>query len=475
MTEVRSPTTKAVEFLRIPRKETMAGAPRRKRRGAGWYLGWFFVLAATLGLVWIAWPRVAPIVARWRAPLVKAGTVVKTRPGASAELTTASGYVVARTKAAVSSKLSGRLVDLRVDVGNRVKKGDLLARIEDDIYKAAFDQATAGVAQARAEETAAGVRVTIAERAVAKAQASKDEMQAAVDQWKVELAEAERVLVREEALLKREAGTPEAVAQARYKRDLMKANITRAEAQIRMTDAALHEAESQVFGEKARVTVAKEASKAVEALLATARSNLADTELKAPFDGVVLRKEADVGEMVVPALMGGGSTRGSVVTLADFSTLEMEVDVFERDLHHVTDGAPAQIILDAYQDDRLDGHVRQVEPTADRQKATVLVKVTFDKRDPRVIPEMGGRVVFLRAGTDTLPAPEVLAPSAAIVTRDGKPGVFVIEEGRIRFVAVEAGEARKGVTPIKAGLGGGEAVVVDVGSDLSNGMLVRTE
>ena len=98
MTEVRSPTSKAVEFLRIPRKETMAGAPRRKRRGYGWLIA--LVLLAGAG--WLVWPRVAPLVARWRAPIVKTGTVVKTRPGASAELTTASGYVVARTKAAVS-------------------------------------------------------------------------------------------------------------------------------------------------------------------------------------------------------------------------------------------------------------------------------------------------------------------------------------------------------------------------------------
>lgn len=471
MTEVRSPTSKAVEFLRIPRKETMAGAPRKKRRGYGWLIA--LVLLAGIG--WLVWPRVAPYVARWRATQVKTGTVIKTRPGASAELTTASGYVVARTKAAVSSKLSGRLVDLKVDVGSRVRKGEILARIEDDVYKAAFDQATAGVAQTRAEETAAGVRVTIAERSVAKAQASKEEMQATVDQWKVELAEAERVLTREQALLEREAGTPEVVAQARYKRDLTKANITRAEAQIKMTDAALHEAEAEVHGQKARVTVAAEATKAAEALLATARSNLADTELKAPFDGVVLRKEADVGEMVVPALMGGGSTRGSVVTLADFSTLEMEVDVFERDLHFVVDGAPAQVVLDAYPDDRLPGRVRQVEPTADRQKATVLVKVTFNKPDPRALPEMGGRVVFLRAGTESLPAPEVLAPTGALVTRDGKQGVFVVEESRVRFVPVEAGEARKGVTPIKSGLAGGEAVVVEVPANLSDGMVVRTE
>src|SRR5262245_1780186 len=256
MTEMRPPPAPSLELLRIPRKEAR-GAPRKKKRGFGWLIVLLLIAAAG----YLVYPRIAPIVMRWRAPSVKTGTVVKTRPGASAELTTASGYVVARTKAAVSSKLSGRLVDLRVDVGSRVKKGDLLAKIEDDIYKAAFDQATAGVAQTRAEETAAEVRVTIAERAVAKAQAGRDEMQAMVAQWKVELLEAERVATREEELLKREAGTPEAVANARYKRDLTKANITRAEAQIRNAEAGIKEAEADVFGQKARVTVAKEATK----------------------------------------------------------------------------------------------------------------------------------------------------------------------------------------------------------------------
>jgi RND family efflux transporter MFP subunit len=470
MSELSAPPAPEIELLRIPRKEKR-GAPRRRKRG----LGWILVLLLLGAAGYLVWPRVAPLVARWRAPLVKTAAVVKTRPGASAELTTASGYVVARKKAALSSKLSGRLVDLKVDVGSRVKQGEVLAKIEDDIYRAAFDEATARLSQSQAEEVAAGVRVTIAERGVAKAKASKDEMTAMVDQWKVELAEADRIVKREESLLQKEAGTPEAVAQAKYKRDLMKANIVRAETQILATEAAVKEAEAEVYGQRARVTVAKETSKSVEAILATARSNLADTELKAPFDGVVLRKEADIGEMVVPALMGGGSTRGAVVTLADFSTLEMEVDVFERDLHLIVDHGPARIILDAYQDDEMDGRVRQIEPTADRQKATVLVKVTFEKQDPRVLPEMGGRVKFLRAGTETVPPGEVLAPTAAVVSREGRRGVFLVEGDVVRFVDVATSPSRAQVTPINQGLSGGELVVVDPPSTLSSGMVVRQE
>jgi RND family efflux transporter MFP subunit len=467
---MKPPPSPEIELLRIPRKE-VRGAPRRRRRGYGWLV----VLLLLAGVAWLVWPVVVPIVARWRAPAVATGVVRKERPGASFELTTASGYVVARTKAAVSSKLSGRLVDLRVDVGSRVRKGELLGKIEDDIYRAANDQAVAELAQAKAEETAAEVRVTIAERAVARSLIARDEMTAAINQWKVELAEATRVVTREEELLKREAGTPEAVAQARYKRDLIKANIERAETQLKTTEAAVKEAEAEVYGQKARVAVARESTKRFDALLATARSNLADTELKAPFDGVVLRKEADVGEMVVPALLGGGSTRGAVVTLADFSTLEMEVDVFERDLHYIKEGAPARIELDAYAGSPIDGHVRQIEPTADRQKATVLVKVTFDELDPRVLPEMGGRVVFLREGTETLPPPEVVAPAGAVVLRDGKRGVFAVEGDRVRFVPVEAGDDRKTGVVIRSGLSGGELVVVDPTPAIADGIVVRKE
>jgi RND family efflux transporter MFP subunit len=474
MSEMKPALGPEIELLRIPRKDAI-GAPRRKKRGFGWFFGWFIVIALAALAVYLLWNRVAPVLSRWRAPLVSTGTAVKTRPGASNELTTANGYVVARTKAAVSSKLSGRLVDLRVDVGSRVKKGDLLGKIEEDIYRAAADHAEAEVAEAKAEEVAAGVRVSIAERAVEKAGTTRDEMTSMIKQWRVELAEAERVVTREEELLKREAGTPEAVAQAKYKRDLIKANIERAESQVRTTEAGVKEAEAEVFGQKARVLVAKEATKRAQAMLATARSNLADTELKAPFDGVVLRKEADVGEMVVPALMGGGSTRGSVVTLADFSSLEIEVDVFERDVHYIKEGGPAQIILDAYSDDRMDGHVRQIEPTADRQKATIMVKVTFDKLDERVLPEMGGRVVFLRPGSESVPLPEVIAPSSAVVTRGGVRGIFVIEEDRSRFVPVETGDTRPGGIVIVRGLSGGELVIVDPKSEISDGIVVRRE
>ncbi len=472
MPDTATPIQGDIGLLRIDRSRE-SRKPGRRRRGFPWGLG--ITLALLGGAAYVAWPRIQPLVAGMRAVPVKTAAIIKTRPGASSELTNATGYVVARRKASVSSKLSGRLIDLRVDVGSRVKKGDLIAKLDDEIYRAAVDHASAQLEESKAEETAANVRVTIAERTVAKQRLGIDEMKATVDQWTVEVTEAERIVKREQDLMARGAGTPEAVAQAVYKRDLMKANIASARTRIQSAEAALAEAQAEVFGQKARIPVAAQATKRAEAQLTTARSNLADTELHAEFDAVVLRKEADIGEMVVPALMGGGSTRGAVVTLADFTTLEIEVDVFERDLHLVKDGAPARIYLDAYPDAPMPGKVRQVEPTADRQKATVLVKVTFDNLDDRVLPEMGGRVVFLRDAAESLAAPQILAPSDALMTIDGRRGVFVVTGDSVRFTPVKTGEERKTNVVIESGLSGGELVVVSPPAGLNDGTQIKRE
>ena len=467
-----TPNIPEVPLMRIDRsgKNAPRGGPRRKTRLGPW-IGLGLVVVA----LWIGWPKLSLMLADMKAIPVLTGTAIKTRPNASAELTTASGNVVARTRAALSSKVSGRLVDLKVDVGSRVKKGDILAKIEDDLYRAARDQAQAGVDQARNEMTAAEVRVRIAEKSVDKAKRELDELYAAINEAKVEFEEAERVVARERLLNERGAGMPDALAHAVYKRDLIKASLERAAKRVGTQQAAVASSEAEVRGMEARISVAREAVKGAEAQLATTLSNLGDTEIRAPFDGVVLRKEADVGEMVVPALMGGGQTRGSVVTLADFTTLEMEVDVFERDLRLVKEGSPAEIVLDAYPDERLPGVVRQVEPTADRQKATVMVKVTFNALDPRIIPDMGGRVVFLRERTESAPKPEVLVPSDALTTVGGDRGVFLFEGDRARFTRLSVGDARGKNTVVKAGLKGGEIIILTPPAGLADGAAVRKE
>jgi RND family efflux transporter MFP subunit len=241
-------------------------------------------------------------------------------------------------------------------------------------------------------------------------------------------------------------------------------------------DRASKDAETAV----ARVGSAKAALASAEASLREIRSRREDSFIRADFRGRVLRKEAEVGEVIAPASTGGGSTRGALLTLADFETLEMEVDVFERDVSLVEEKAPCRIVLDAYPKVPFAGKVRQVVPTADRQKATVQVKVSFDAPDPRVIPEMGGKVVFLAPGTATsAEADRVTVPTGAVVERDGRRGVFLIArestETRAKFATIVPGEESRGRTVAASGLKGGERVVLDPGGSLKDGDLITVE
>ncbi len=207
-----------------------------------------------------------------------------------------------------------------------------------------------------------------------------------------------------------------------------------------------------------------------------ANVNLENTRVRAPFDGTVLRKDAEVGEIVAPSSAGGGLTRTAIVTMADLGTLEVEVDVNEAYIAQIRNGQPARITLDAYPDTSFRGAVRQVVPTADRQKATVLVKVSILDRDPRILPEMGAKVVFLppREGAHVAAAPRrVLVPKEAVATRSGRAVVWVVANGVARPVVVETGPEREGQVEVRSGLVGGESIVLDPPADLAEGARVR--
>src|SRR4029079_17831883 len=203
----------------------------------------------------------------------------------------------------------------------------------------------------------------------------------------VELAQARRDLERAKRLLEQQVISQHDLEDAQTKADLAQASLASARAQLGVADATLE-----------------------------------NTRVRAPLDGTVLRKDAEVGEIVAPAAAGGGLTRTAIVTMADLRTLEVEVDVNEAYIAQIRGGQPAKITLDAYPDTSFTGAVRQVVPTADRQKATVLVKVSILDRDPRILPEMGAKFVFLppREGTAVAAAPRrVMVPKEAITTRDG--------------------------------------------------------
>jgi RND family efflux transporter MFP subunit len=342
--------------------------------------------------------------------------------GAGAAAVTANGYVVARTRASVSAKVAGRLEWLGVSEGSRIEKGEVIARLENADYVAQVAQAEAALATARAQ--------------LAEAEADRDQ--------------ARRDAQRVQEIRSQTGGVVSA-------RDL---------------DAA----ESRAVQSAARARAASARVDAAAAGLRFARVNLENTFVRAPFTGTVLRKEAEVGEVVAPSV-GGGLTRGAVVTMADLDTLEVEVDVNEAYIGRVRRDQPARIALDAYPDAAFRGQTRQVVPTADRQRATVQVKVSILDRDPRILPEMAARVDFLEPQA-TVPglaaaAPRIRVPAAAVRVENGETVVWVVREGRLEPRTVQAGPVSAGFREIRSGLSGGELLLVSGVDAPRTGMAVK--
>lgn len=350
-------------------------------------------------------------------------------PGAAvpaSEVLTANGYVVARQRASVSSEIAGRLEALYVGEGSRVQKGQVMGVLRNQ------DQRTA---------------VQAARAALASAKATHEEAKANRDQSELELRRSGEM--KERGLV---SASEYEAAEARAKVDRARVNRTAAEIQ------------------------------SAEAQLRVAEVDLDKTYIRAPFAGAVLRKEAEVGEIVSPIPSSGGLTRGAIVTMANLATLEVEADVNEGYVSRAREGMRAEITLDAYPGDRFPGHVRQIVPTADRQKATVLVKVAFDSLDARVLPEMGSRVSFLSdpvpasaaaADTGAAPSAVVTIPRAAIRTVGGRAVVFVVSQGRAMARGVSPRPLDADRVAVSGGLAPGEQVVVVAPATLKDKVRVR--
>jgi RND family efflux transporter MFP subunit len=349
------------------------------------------------------------------APVATGGAQV----AAGAVSVTANGYVVARTRASVSAKVAGRLQTLSVDEGSTVQKGDIIARLENADYQAAVAEAEASVSSAEAQ--------------VIEARAERDQMR----------REAER-------MRNLKATNPGLIAEQ---------DVDAAESRAAQTEARTRSAEARV--------------EAASASLRFARANLDNTYIRAPFSGTVLRKEAEVGEVVAPSV-GGGLTRGAVVTLADLRTLEVEVDVNEAYIARIRHEQEARITLDAYPDTSFRGSVRQVVPTADRQRATVQVKVAILDRDPRILPEMGSRVDFLEVAREAAAgAPRFRLPASAVREHEGRSVVWLVRDGRLESRDVSAGPVSGGFREIRSGLSGGELVLTGGVDAPASGMRVK--
>ncbi len=415
MTSPASRSAPDLGRLRIDRDGPPPGVRRALRRN-------LLLAVVALGLViaFLYFRRARPVPVEVYAVTATGGAAAST--GAAASVT-ANGYVVARTHAAVSAKLAGRLAELKVSEGSVVRLGEVIARLESADYAAQVAQADAGLAMARAE--------------LIESTALRDQL----------LREAKRVGDIH-------AGNPDLVSQE----------------QVESSRSAADQAEARVDANTARVQSAEAARRFAEA-------NLEATVIRAPFGGTVLRKEAEVGEVVAPSV-GGGLTRGAVVTMADLNTLEVEVDVNESYIGRISKGQQARITLDAYPDTGFRGAVRQVVPTADRQRATVQVKVIILDHDRRILPEMGARVDFLepeaprQEGTPTR-APALRVPASAVHEQNGKSVVWLVRAGHLTAREVDAGPVSGGFREVRSGLSGGELLLTGGVEEPKEGMAVQ--
>jgi RND family efflux transporter MFP subunit len=326
-------------------------------------------------------------------------------PSQANAVLTASGYVVAQRKAAVASKATGRLEYLGVVEGDRVKKGQVLARIEDTDMKAALDQARANLQLNEAD-----------------------------------LKDATQWLDRQKKLLQSGVSTQSDydAAEARYRRVL--ASIDVAKAAVVGTEVALE-----------------------------------NTLIRAPFDGTVLTKNADVGEMVAP-MAASASSKSAVVTIADMGSLQVEADVSESNIERIVSDQPCEITLDAYPAIRYQGYVAKVVPTADRAKATVMVKVGFKSYDSKVLPEMSAKVLFLAKAADAAAPtakPILTVPLTAVATRGGKKVVYAARENQAVETPIVVGKEFGALVEITQGLSSGDKVIAGVTEQITNGCRIK--
>lgn len=425
----------ALDSLKLERN-----APSRSRSSFG---RWLLVLlaasgAAAAGGYWYTQTRplavetaIASIASGSQAGGVRASSVLN-----------ASGYVVARREATVSSKVTGKVAEVFVEEGMAVQEGALLARLDDETLRPLL---------------------ALAERQV---EATRSEL----DEVRVRHDEAERTLAR----------------------------VTRLRQSQASSEADVDRAQSEVAALEARLAALRSSIDVAEATVRVRAQDIEDLMIRAPFAGVIVSKDAQPGEMVSPVSAGGGFTRTGIATIVDMDSREIEVDVNEAFINRVHAGQRTEAVLDAYPDWRIPSHVINIVPTADRQKATVKVRIGFDELDARILPNMGVKVTFFesapaQSGTATASGADagagsgsgssgaaaparasVRVPAAAVVRDGGRSYVFRVRDGRAERVAVGTGAERDGQIEIAAGITAGEVVVVRPPAALADGQPVAT-
>ncbi len=336
----------------------------------------------------------------------------------------ATGYVTARRQATVSAQITGTLTEVLIEEGDHVKQGQVLARLDDSAYKAALDTARAQAGAAHA----------------------------LVAQYRAQLTQNERDQQRLQSLVRRGLVSKQAAEQAH----------------------------TLVDSTRAQLAAQRKQAASADALAVQAQVNFDYCVVRAPFSGVITTKDAQVGEIISPFSAGGGFTRTGVGTIVDMDSLEVDVDVNEAYIGRVKAGMPAEAVLDAYPDWKIPAHVIAIVPTADRGKATIKVRVALERKDARIVPNMGVRVSFLEQQTSpaaaSAAAKGVLVPARAIVQREGHSVVFVLDRDQVRQRAVNPAAQNYGeLRLLPAGVNAGDRVVVAPPARLQDGSDVRIQ
>jgi RND family efflux transporter MFP subunit len=392
----------------------------RSRAGAGKFWGFF---AAGLGVLLLVAGGVFAL--KNRAPVVEVAVARPAGDPAQQTLLNASGYVTPRRRATVAAKITGRVTGVFFDEGNRVKDGQLLATLDDSDVRRALDSAVA----------------------------DRNSSQAGIRDFEVQLRYAEIQLHRAAELKAANVQSQDQLDNAETAAESLRAKIALAK--------------QQVAGANARI---QEAQQAVD-----------NCTIRAPFAGIIVSKDAQVGEMVSPISAGGGFTRTGIATIVDMNSNEVEVDVNEAYIARVEPGQRVASTLDAYPDWQIPSHVRTVIPTADRQKATVKVRISFDKLDPKILPDMGVKVAFMGedeakkkgAAKSTGPKPTAIVPKSAVRTDHGKSYVFLMRDTKLERRGVTLGNDRGSDVEIMAGVSSGDSLVARGPENLQDGEVVR--
>jgi HlyD family secretion protein len=403
-----SQTKPSLDDLRIERRAAPQAGPQ------GWL--WLVALLIVAGVGASIW---------WRksAAAIEVHTVIAREAsagGAERTVLNASGYVTARREATVSSKVTGKVVEVLVEEGMKVQEGQILARLDDTNVKTSLFLAQAQLVSSRE----------------------------ALAETRVRIREADQELERQKDLLKSKVA--------------MQSDYDHAEASALAYKARLEQ-------QQADVTVGE---KQVEYW----QQQLDDTIIRAPFAGVVTSKNAQPGEMISPISAGGGFTRTGICTVVDMQSLEIEIDVNESYINRVEPAQPVEATLDAYPDWKIPCKVIAIIPTADRQKSTVKVRVGFDKLDPRILPEMSIKVAFREsAAPGTAARPSVVVAKAAVHQQDGQDVVLVVRNGRAERRAITVSSSTADDASVKAGLSSGEKVILDWPPGLTDGVKVKEQ